>query len=149
VSTVPGPIALLLLLLAACQPGGPRPIAFGEEACTHCHMTVTDARFTAEAVTSTGRIFVFDDIGCLTDWLRETDTPIRGAWVASFVAPGSWLAADSAAYLAPEALRSPMSSGLIALQPGTEADSVRRALGGRLRDWAEIRDLPAPRPESR
>lgn len=129
------------MLLAACQPGGPRPIAFGEEPCTHCHMTIADPRFTAEAISSTGKTFAFDDIGCLTSWLRESGTPIRAAWVASFVTPTDWVPADSAVYLTTASLRTPMSSGLIALRPGAEADSVRAALGGTLRPWSEVRAL--------
>ncbi len=142
-------IASLCVLLTACQPGGPRPIAFGEEPCTHCHMTVADPRFTAEAITPAGKTFVFDDVGCLASWLLESGTPIRAAWVASFLAPANWIPADSAMYLKTSSIRTPMSSGLIALRPGAEADSVLAALGGSLQRWSDVRASahahPAPR----
>lgn len=109
-------------------------------------MTVADPRFTAEAITPAGKVIVFDDIGCLASWLTESETTIRGAWVASFVAPGDWLLADSAAYLAPPSLRTPMSSGLIALRVGAEADSVRASLGGTLYSWGEVRVRPHDHP---
>jgi copper chaperone NosL len=104
-------------------------------------MTIADPRFTAEAISSTGKRFDFDDIGCLTSWLRESGTPIRDAWVASFVTPADWIPADSAIYLTTASLRTPMSSGLIGLRPGAEADSVLAALGGTLRTWSEVRTL--------
>lgn len=142
-------VPALVVALAGCHPAGPRPIAFGDEPCTHCHMTVADPRFTAEAVTTTGKIFVFDDIGCLTSWLQETGTPVRSAWVASFVSPGTWLPADSARYLTPPTMPTPMASGLIALRPGAESDSVQRALGGDVASWSEIRAQPHAHPQTR
>ena len=141
--------ALLGLTLFACQPDGPRPIAYGEEPCTHCHMTLADPRFTAEAISSTGKTFVFDDVGCLASWLRESGTPIRAAWVASFVSPATWIPADSAVYLTTATLRTPMSSGLIALRPGVEADSVLAALGGTRHTWSEVRALAHEHPVAR
>jgi copper chaperone NosL len=106
-------------------------------------MTISDPRFTAEAITHTGRTIVFDDVGCLAAWLGGQSEPVGSAWVTSFVDRRTWLAADSAVYLRGEGLRTPMASGLAALRPGREADSVRAALGGTLLSW---RDIHAPPP---
>jgi len=128
--------ALLTLALAACGPDGPRPIAYGSEPCEHCHMTIADPRFAAEARTAGGRVLVFDDVGCLAAWLQGSDGA-RG-WVVSYVDRATWLPADSAVYLRTDTLRTPMASGLVALRPGAEADSVRAALGGTLLTWGEV-----------
>lgn len=140
---------LPLLLLAACVPSRPRAIAWGREQCAHCHMTLADRRFAAEVLTRTGKAVVLDDVGCLAAWLREHEAPVASAWVADFADPARWLRADSAVYLQSDTIRTPMSSGLAALRPGGEADSVRAALGGRLVSWAEVlagphRHDPAP-----
>lgn len=145
------PRSLLLLFLAACAPSRPRAIAWGREPCAHCHMTLADRRFAAEALTKTGKAVVVDDVGCLAAWLGETSAPIASAWVADFADPATWLRADSAVYLLSDTIRTPMSSGLAALRPGREADSVRTALGGRLLTWAEVLTSPhrhAPVPPS-
>ncbi len=136
------PALLGAILLVACGPGGPRPIALGTESCAHCHMTVADARFTAEAISTTGKITVFDDVGCLAAWLDENSAPVASSWVTSFVDRRTWLPADSAVYLQTDSLRTPMASGLIALRAGREADSVRAAMGGALHSWREVLSAP-------
>ncbi len=105
-------------------------------------MTVADPRFTAEAISTTGKITVFDDVGCLAIWLRESSAPVASTWVTNFVDRRSWLRADSAVYLRSDSLRTPMASGLIALRMGREADSVRSAMGGSLLSWREVVSAP-------
>lgn len=131
--------------LAACGPRGPRAIVLGTESCAHCHMTIADPRFTAEAISKNGKTIVFDDVGCLAAWLGERTEPHASTWVTSFVDRETWISADSAVYLQSDSLRTPMSSGLIALRPGPEADSVRAALGGALLSWSEVLAAPHPR----
>jgi copper chaperone NosL len=125
-------------MLAACGPRDPRAIAMGAEPCAHCHMTIADPRFTAEAISTAGKITVFDDVGCLAAWLGENSAPVASTWVTSFVDRQEWLRADSTVYLHTDSLRTPMASGLIALRPGQEADSVRSVIGGTLLTWREV-----------
>lgn len=143
-------LGLASLSLTGCGPSGPRPLALGEEPCTHCHMTLADPRFAAEALTPHGKAMAFDDVGCLAAWLGENSGPVGSAWVMSFVDRTAWLRADSAVYLQVDSIRTPMASGLLALRPGAEADSVAHALGGRRLTWAEVLAAPhahhAPSP---
>jgi copper chaperone NosL len=125
----------LLLLLSACGAPRPRAIAYGSEACNHCHMTVADPRFSAELLTRTGKAITFDDIGCMAAWLAENPSEGSTGWVVSFV-NGEWLRADSVTFLK-TGLHTPMASGLIALRPA-QADSVQRSLGGDLLDWSTV-----------
>jgi copper chaperone NosL len=105
-------------------------------------MTVADGRYAAEAITRTAKIHVFDDIACLTAWLAENGGVMASLWVADFAAPDQWLAADSAVYLQNDTVHTPMASGLAALRPGREADSVQALLGRRLRSWPEVLAMP-------
>lgn len=100
-------------------------------------MAIADPRFAAEAITPTGKVVVFDDVGCLAAWL-VADGGDAGGWVMSFVDGEAWLPADSSVFLRSDALRTPMGSGLAALRPGGEADSVHRSLGGELLSWAQV-----------
>jgi copper chaperone NosL len=105
-------------------------------------MTVADPRFAAELRTNTGKAVVFDDVGCLAAWLAENSGRVAAVWVASFTTPDRWLPADSAVYLQSDTLRTPMASGLAALRPGSEADSIRSFLGGRLLTWPDVLRAP-------
>jgi len=136
-----GGLLLAVTLLAGCRRPAPRAIGYGSESCAHCHMTIADPRFSAELVTRTGKAVPFDDIGCLAAWLAEHTTPVAGSWVVSFVDAG-WIRTDSATYLQTDGLHTPMASGLAALRPGREADSVQALLGGRLLSWQEVLSLP-------
>jgi len=105
-------------------------------------MTVVDPRFSAEVITRTGKIYVFDDLGCLANWLRDEPVPVASTWVWS-IAPGEgWIPAAEAVYVQSDSLHTPMGSGLAALRPGAGADSLRVRLAGRLVAWDEVRTAP-------
>ena len=48
-----------------------RPLAYGEENCTECWMTLEDDRYGAELLTRTGRAYPFDSIECLVAFLAD------------------------------------------------------------------------------
>ncbi len=134
-------LPLLLLVVTACGSPRPRPIALGSEECHHCHMTVADLRHSAELVTRKGRVFVFDDPGCLADFLAGGSVPageVHSLWFSNFPEPDSLLEAGDAVFLRSDSVRTPMNSGVIALRPGSRADSLRAAWGGALESWQDV-----------
>ena len=131
----------LLLAAAACRAPGPRPLAYGSESCAHCHMTLADPRYSAELVTVTGRVIPFDDVGCLGSFVATGGVPaaeIRSLWVSDYLPPHPLREVAGAVFLESDSLRTPMDYGLVALEPGPRADSLRAALGGTLRSWDEV-----------
>lgn len=131
----------LLLAAAACGAPGPRPLAYGTEQCTHCHMTLADPRFSAELVTTTGRVIPFDDVGCLATFIATRGIPdeqIHSLWVSEFLPPHTLLDASRAVFLRSDSVRTPMDYGIVALAPGPRADSVRMGQGGELLSWEEV-----------
>lgn len=132
--------ALLGAAALACGTPGPVPIAFGEAACDHCHMTVVDRRFAAELVTRTGKVYAFDDAGCLATFTVNGPVgpdQVHSAWVTDFRQPGALIPAQDAIFLRTDSIRTPMSSNLLAV-PRTAGDSLQAALGGTLLDWAQV-----------
>lgn len=134
---------MLLAAVAACRVPGPRPVEFGSEACRHCHMTITDERFVSQLITSTGKILVFDDVGCLVSALEDEMVPSDKAaqiWVTDFLTPDSLLEAGVAWFVAaPATIGTPMASGLLAVATPQEADSLAALLQGRVLQWPEVR----------
>src|SRR5690606_1343073 len=60
----------LLVALASCSRGY-KPIDYGSDGCAHCKMTIMDARFGAELVTDKGKVYKFDDILCMRQYIDE------------------------------------------------------------------------------
>ena len=129
-------LALVLVApLAACD-GGPRPIAYGDEVCARCQMTVADERWGAEAVTARGRVYVFDSVECLAAWMLEQDpAEVASLWVTDFEDPPTLIAVERATFLRSPVLRSPMGMGLTAFGDGIGEEAILDAFAGEILDW--------------
>jgi copper chaperone NosL len=117
-------LAALLLATAACARGPAQPGALDtrNDACAHCRMAVSDARFAAQLAAPGEEPRFFDDLGCLRDHLKSQPRLPRGS--VAFVADHrtrQWVRAAGALFTRNDSLQTPMSSHLIA-----HADAVSR-----------------------
>jgi copper chaperone NosL len=100
----------------ASNAAGPRPIVWGEEACAHCRMHVSEPRFAAQVVLPEGQALNFDDPGCLL--LHLEGAPATGATLYFHHAREErWLQAPRVAFAPGDS--TPMGYGLVAVDPGT------------------------------
>ena len=131
-------VAVVLAILGACAPRGPRAIAYDAEPCDFCRMTISDARFGAEVLTGTGKQHAFDSIECLASFVAAgAPRDVRGAWVSDWNHPGTFLAVDSADFrhlVGPAG--SPMGKGFVATARGQVPNGVPDP-GPALR-WSEV-----------
>jgi copper chaperone NosL len=141
-------LVALLGLAAACAPGGPPPPApldTANEACRHCRMMVSDARFAAQLIAPAEEPRFFDDLGCLRDFLREKPAEVAGYTI--YVADHrtrAWVAAEQAVYTRVESLWTPMGSHLIAHADAASRAADPEARGGAALTAAEVfPSLPA------
>ncbi|EMR03386.1 nitrous oxide reductase accessory protein NosL [Cesiribacter andamanensis] len=128
----------------ACLPGcsvEPQPIAYGQAGCEHCKMTITDPRYGAEIVTTTGKAFFFDSIECMAAYLQEQEGMLEKAQlllVTDFKNPQTLIDANTATYLQSEQLPSPMGLYLTALAEGGAAEELQATYAGRTLSWSEV-----------
>lgn len=137
--------ACVLALLAACAVPGPRPVVVGSDLCAHCHMTVAEERFVAQLVTTTGKVLIYDDAGCLAAALAADVVPehqVGSVWVTSFLDPASLVEAKDAWFVRADAYHTPMASGLAAFPSARQADSAATAVGGTVLRWDAVRTTP-------
>jgi copper chaperone NosL len=132
---------------AACADPQPRAIAYGTDTCEACRMTLASEGHGAEAVTATGRTYVFDSIECLASWLDGLDDPgsVHSVWVTDYSNRPELVRAEDAWFLADASLPSPMGMGLMAFARREDRDGAVHGFGGRPLDWNGVRALVAER----
>ncbi|MBI5648456.1 MAG: nitrous oxide reductase accessory protein NosL [Ignavibacteriae bacterium] len=134
-------VCFLPLLFTGCSQG-PRDIDMGREACANCSMTITDARFAAELVTSTSKVYVFDAIECLAAYINDAkvnEADIASLWTMRHDAPGTFTDAAKAWYLRADGIQSPMGMHLAAFENEPAFSEARKKEGGELLRWTGVR----------
>lgn len=126
-------LLVVALLLAGCGDGVARPRAVDtkNDACAWCRMAVSDVRFAAQLAAPGEEPRLFDDVGCLRDFLARSPEPVEG-WTA-FVADHrtkEWAPASAAVFTKVPALATPMDSHLIAHADAASRDADPEATGG-------------------
>lgn len=120
-------------LLVACSGAPPPPVEIDtrNDACSWCRMAISDRRFAAQVVAAAEEPKLFDDIGCLRDWLRGGADLPRGAvaWVADH-RTSAWVPAGRAVYAKHPGLATPMASGLVAWADAASRGSDPESSGG-------------------
>ena len=136
-----GPL-LGLLIVASTLPGCKitvTPIRVGVDACSFCKMTITDNRFGAALLTSKGKTFLFDDVHCLTSFIKE-DPALTDAslFITDFLPPHALIPASDAWMVKQESIRTPMNGNVIAFLQADSAKAYARNGNGKVLTWKEM-----------
>ncbi|MCC6724068.1 MAG: nitrous oxide reductase accessory protein NosL [Saprospiraceae bacterium] len=131
-------IPLVFGLFAACTPTA-EPVAFGEDMCAHCKMTIVDEPFAAEAVSQKGKVYKFDAIECMVEFLKiKQSDEMALMLVRDYENPKDWQDATQCNYLISKDLPSPMGAGLSAWLSKENAEAMKAEKGGEVYDWANL-----------
>ncbi|HEX3157919.1 MAG TPA: nitrous oxide reductase accessory protein NosL [Gemmatimonadaceae bacterium] len=138
-------VAAVALAAVACAAPGPRAIQYGSEACGYCRMTISDERYGAQLVTTTGKVHTFDSVECLASYYLAQDDPavVRSVWVSDFRRPGTLVRAEDARFIRGGTQHSPMGLGLTAFAPEEDAAGLRGEFGGEPMGWPAVLALVA------
>ena len=104
-----------VFFLSSCSTG-PQPIQFGKDACEFCKMAIFNQHFGGEIVTKKGKVFKFDDLHCITSFLKSNtliQNDIAGIYLIDY-ATTRFVKAEESFLLTSDLLRSPMSSNTAA-----------------------------------
>ncbi|HSQ20880.1 MAG TPA: nitrous oxide reductase accessory protein NosL [Blastocatellia bacterium] len=136
----PVQVWLAALLLAGCQRGSLEPVAIApDDMCSFCRMAISEKRYAAEFIDSEGEAFKFDDITCMTSFIREMHNQgnIGPRFVMDFDAK-AWLKADDAYYVQSTEIKTPMSGGIIAFKDQSRAKETADKYGGKLLRFNDV-----------
>lgn len=128
----------LLLTLPACLfflscSTQPQPFVAGKDNCHFCKMGITDTRFGAELITKKGKIFKFDDLVCMSGFLKaggEEKSNISKTLTVLFDQPNTFLDVEKAVLVKDPALRSPMGSSTAGFSDKSAADQYLKGKNG-------------------
>lgn len=140
---------VLAVAVSGCGTDGPPVVRFGQEACSHCRMIVSDDRFAATARTPAGDSLKYDDVCCLVDHAASDPERMTRRWVRGYQS-GRWHEADTMHFVYGPTLQTPMGSGLAAVETQAEADTLATAWGGRVLRFHELKgflDAKADSPD--
>lgn len=132
-------LVLLTGLLFGCS-SGPQPIAYGQDACIFCKMTIVDKQHSAQVVTATGKVFKYDAIECMMNDLKEWDRPEAELYlVADYSNPGQLADATNAYFLISESIPSPMGEFLTAFENEDDRVETLKNLRGETLNWTDLK----------
>lgn len=137
-------ILLGVAIIAGCTPS-PQPINYGTDLCNHCQMTIVDRQHAAEAVTQKGKVYKFDAIECMVNYVnvhQESEWAILLA--GDYNRPGEMIDALAGSYLISQAIPSPMGAYLSAFVNAEEAGKIQSEKGGDIYNWSQLRTKLGP-----
>jgi copper chaperone NosL len=115
----------------------PEPFVLGKDVCYTCKMGFTDYRFGGEVITVKGKLYKFDDIICMIQFLKSgivEEKEIKQTIVVDFNNPGKFINTTEAFFAASPQLKSPMGSNAAAFHTLAAA----RETSGMLTNWQEL-----------
>jgi len=135
-----GASLMFLITLLACSTE-PQPLLFGKDGCYACKMTLMDKKFGAEVVTKKGKVFKFDDVNCMINYLNSgavEERDIAHRLVIDFAHPEKLIPVEHAFFLRSDNIKTPMASQVAAFESKEDFDVIKRELNGIYMVWGEL-----------
>ncbi len=135
-------LILLTLLFWSCSTG-PQPIVAGKDQCQACKMVVIDERFGTEIITKKNKVFKFDDIACMIDFMKSgaiEKTQIDKVYIVNYNDKKNFIVAEQAVLLSSIDLHSPMNGNAAAFASNEEALKLQAEKGGEITEWQKLYD---------
>jgi copper chaperone NosL len=107
-------------------------------------MQITDNRYGSEIITDKGKVFKFDEVGCMIEYaivknfIGDTNQKFL---VTDFAAPETFIDAGSAFFVQNDNFRSPMGSNVIAFESEISRQKFVAENGGSLLNWVDVIEI--------
>ena len=122
-------ILLTFGFLVSCGNKEVEPIKLNSDQCSFCKMTISDGKFGAEVLTKKGRVYKFDDLLCLKNYVNENSTfAMQSYFVHDYAKENVLIPAETAFYINGGQINSPMRGNLAAFSTELEATKFAELL---------------------
>lgn len=129
----------LIFFLISCSTK-PEPIVAGKDVCSYCKMPVADTRFGGEIITEKGKIYKFDDIGCMIHFLTEGINNEKAKQILSlnYLNNQELIDVYQSSFLISSELHTPMNSDAASFKTKKEAEEYIEKFPGKILSWDEL-----------
>lgn len=131
---------LVVFILLSCTTD-PVPLRYGKDACHLCKMTLMDKKFGGELVTEKGKVYKFDDVNCMINFINSGflgDEKLAHKLIVDYSQPEKLIPAEEAFYLKSDQIRSPMASEVAAFATQKAMEKSKSKLNGIYLAWGEL-----------
>jgi copper chaperone NosL len=130
----------LLFTISSCNTG-PETLKTGVDNCYFCKMTISDVRFGAELVTKKGKVYKFDDVHCILNYLGTKDVEskeIKNIYFTNYSGIHQLIDVNNALLLNAAELRSPMGGNIAAFDTKDSLLTIQKRFNGTIVAWSSL-----------
>ena len=128
----------LVLVFISCAIE-PSKIAYGQDACHFCKMTIVEETHAAQIVTKKGKAFKYDAIECLLNDLENHEKEDIALYlVTDYLTPQKLIDAKTATFLISKSIQSPMGANLSAFENRNDIEEYAKNEEDKVFDWVDL-----------
>lgn len=129
-----------IAVLSACgdKTYDPRDINPETDVCSICNMSITNVDYAAQIVLKNGDSVVFDDLGCLMEYVNTNGEQEIGAAYIRDTNSASWLNVKEATYAYSAEYWTPMNYGVLAFASEQEAKKYSEQHQGKILTYDDL-----------
>jgi copper chaperone NosL len=131
---------LVLFFLSSCS-AKPEPFKYGTDVCYMCKMGIADSKFGSELLTKKGKVYKFDDTGCMIRFLKSggiEEKEISGLVTINYEKQNDFLDVNKTVFIVSTAIKSPMGFNLASFDKQKAAAKFVNESGGQILSWKEL-----------
>jgi copper chaperone NosL len=128
--------SFVLFFFVSCS-SQPEPLKIGTDICHLCKMGIADSKFGGEIITNKGKVYKFDDIGCMIRFMKAGSIEqknISRTVVVNYEKPNDFIDADKAVLIISENTKSPMGFNIAAFSNKEFVSGIQ----GKTFSWNEL-----------
>ena len=121
----------------------PQPLVPGKDECHFCKMPVADTKYGAEIITVKGKIYKFDDIICMINFLKSglnKNEKVKDVLAVNYFTNQKLMDVNESVFLKNANFRTPMNSGIAAFESPDQAKTFLNEIQSETLNWQQLQE---------
>ena len=125
-------LAGIIMSITACGKDEVKPVAINEatDTCETCNMAVINDQHATQIILESGKSMVFDDIGCMYDWIHANENKKIDAQFVRDYNDKEWVLGKDATYVYNPSVKTPMAYNVLSFKDKASAEEFATANEG-------------------